>query len=80
MNIYKIWQTENDDYNTFDSAIVYAETDDEARNIHPYWIGWDHWLSKRSWVSSPDKVMVEKIGETSLDVKSGVILASFNAG
>lgn len=80
MNIYKIWQTENNDYDTFDSAIVYAETEDEARNIHPNGIGWDHWLGIKSWASSPDKVMVEKIGETSLDVKSGVILASFNAG
>ncbi len=86
MNIYKIWQNENNDYETFDSAIVYAETEEEARNIHPDVDGYQYydnpWTKPilNHWASSPDKVMVEKIGETTLDVKSGVILASFNAG
>lgn len=84
MNIYKISQTENDDYNTYDSAIVYGETEEEARNIHPrcpLFTNDELWRNySYCWASSPDKVTVEKIGETNLEVKSGVILASFNAG
>lgn len=80
MNIYKISQTENDDYDTYDSAIAYAETEEESRSIHPDGsTNWD-WYKQRLWVNSPDKVTVKKIGETNLEVKSGVILASFNAG
>jgi hypothetical protein len=79
MNIYKISQTENNRYDTYDSAIVYANTEEEARNIHPDGnVCWGDY--RKRWVNSPDKVTVEKIGETNLEVKSGVILASFNAG
>ena len=35
MNIYKISQTINDDYNTYDSCIVIAENEEEAIKIHP---------------------------------------------
>lgn len=83
MNIYKISQTENNDYDTYDSAIVYAETKEDARVIHPREMVFNRarsWMMSYCWVDSPDKVIVEKIGETSLEVKSGVILASFNAG
>lgn len=35
MYIWKISQNVNNGYDTYDSAIVYAETMSEARNIHP---------------------------------------------
>jgi hypothetical protein len=35
MKIYKISQNVNNDYDTYDSAIVYAETAEDARRIHP---------------------------------------------
>jgi len=35
MKIYKISQDENNDYDTYDSAIVVAENEEEARKIHP---------------------------------------------
>jgi hypothetical protein len=35
MNIYRISQNINDRYDTYDSAVVCAETEDEARKIHP---------------------------------------------
>jgi hypothetical protein len=35
MNIYRISQTENVDYDTWDSAIVVASDADEARRMHP---------------------------------------------
>lgn len=35
MKLWKISQSVNYDYDTYDSAIVAAETEDEARMIHP---------------------------------------------
>jgi hypothetical protein len=35
MNLYLLTQTVNNDYDTFDSAVVAAETEEEARLIHP---------------------------------------------
>lgn len=35
MNLYKIEQDLIDDYDTYDSAVVVAESEDEARKIHP---------------------------------------------
>ena len=35
LNLYLISQTVNDDYDTFDSAVVAARDDEDARSIHP---------------------------------------------
>ncbi len=35
MKIYKIWQTVNNNYDTYDSAIVVADNEEEARKISP---------------------------------------------
>lgn len=35
MKIYRLSQTLNNDYDTYDSCIVCAENEDEARKIHP---------------------------------------------
>ena len=35
MKLYKISQNKNKEYDTFDSAIVCAENEEEARKIHP---------------------------------------------
>ena len=81
MKIFKIWQTENNDYDTYDSAVVVAEDENAAKLIHPCGSGeeidWDRLYSP--WCSSPDKVEVEYIGETHID-KQCVICSSFNAG
>lgn len=41
MKLYRIWQTVNDDYDTFDSAVVAACDEEDARSIHPItsWLG-----------------------------------------
>ena len=36
MNLYKISQDVNNDWETFDSAVVVAESAEEAKNIIPY--------------------------------------------
>ncbi len=35
MNLYLIKQYENNNYDTFDSAVVVAKSEDQARLIHP---------------------------------------------
>ena len=35
MKLYKIYQDINGGYDTFDSAIVAAESEDEAKSFHP---------------------------------------------
>lgn len=76
MKLYKIWQTENSDYDTYDSAIVAAKNEDEARLIHP---DGDGVLRNYNW-TTPEHVHVELIGTAVKGTKAGVIVASFNAG
>jgi hypothetical protein len=78
MNLYRISQSENFDYDTYDSAVVAAETEQEARSIHP---GSGKWGSEfHTWASSPEVVKVELIGTADPSIELGVICASFNAG
>ena len=79
MNLYKLSQTENDDYDTYDSCIVAEVSEELAAKVHPDSRGW----VKRNfpvWASTPNGVYVELIGTASPGTKPGVILASFNAG
>ena len=78
MNLYKLSQTENDDYDTYDSCIVAEVSETMAAMINPDDRGWG--AKYGAWASSPDKVTVELIGIASPGTKPGVILASFNAG
>lgn len=74
MNLYLISQDVYTGYDTYDSAVVAADTEEEARLIHPagdYDFGWP---SDRSVVN------VRLIGIAQPDVERGVVCASFNAG
>lgn len=86
MKLWLISQNENQDHDTFDRAVVIAETEEAARHTHPYgdctWNGsaWDEddgGRDRGTW-SHPKHVAVEYIGET--EREAGVVLASFNAG
>lgn len=78
MNLYLIEQDENNNYDTYDAAVVAAESEEEARSIHP--LGSDYWSQYRStWCSSPDKVTVKFLCY-GYEGESGIVLASFNAG
>lgn len=80
MNLYLIWQEENNDYDTYDSAIVCAKNGDEAVKIHPS--GYQkNWKEFNEWASAPEKVYWKLIGTAASDIDEGiVVLASFNAG
>lgn len=93
MNLYLIEQEVNNIYDTYDSAVVAAESEEEARNIHPSEFYKSHkngWLFRDSnpreveettydWCSKSD-VQVRLIGTTETEESGTVICASFNAG
>lgn len=78
MKLWKISQTEVDGYDVYDSAIVAAETESDAKKINPG----GHWeaYAGNFWCSSPDVVTAQLIGEAEPDIPAGVVLARFNAG
>lgn len=80
LNLYLISQTDNNTWDTYDSAVVAAYSKDEAKKIHPngdntYFVLFDY-----MW-TSPDKVEVQLIGKADKSIAVGsVICASYNAG
>lgn len=78
MKLWKISQTANDGYDTYDSAVVAAETEDEARLMHPDGGALRNSLYD-SWVRHPEDVKVEYLAYA-VGLDAGIILASFNAG
>jgi len=81
MKLWKLSRKGPTNYGEYDSAVVAAETEEEARMVHPspFKKDWDGIVTMYdSWVA-PQKVIVEYLGETSRDI-SGVIVSSFNAG
>lgn len=85
MKLYKIWQDINDEYDTFDSAVVVANSEVEAAHMHPnddnpLWYMRDDPFAYMDWVH-PKDVKVEYIGEPDPKyTEKCVIVASFNAG
>ncbi len=90
MNIYKISQTKAFSYDTYDSAVVLAETEEQARRIHPggtsyqnedglrWWEAQDDHVS---WIPVLESVEVFYLGKyTGRPLASNIICASFNAG
>jgi len=80
--IYKIYPTNYTfGYDTFDSAIVIADSTKEASNIHPCTgkpLNKNN-TSNYGWPTSLDQITVEHIGYSTA-THPGVILASYNAG
>ena len=94
MNIYKLSQTTNYGYNTFESCVVIAENKKEAVKVHPN--GYQNWDTRGQksedncvyenfdiddWAEIKDiKVELIGIADKSLDTEIKVVCASFNAG
>lgn len=79
MEIYLLEQDLNNGYDTYDSVVVIAENEDEARKIHP---GGEYEQDFYDWVqfNQIDQIKVTHIGTATEEQKKGVLLASFNAG
>ena len=72
-------------YETYDSAVVIAESEEAAIKWHPNGDHWDNivdsklWWWKDSWVT-PEHVIATKTGIALAGSVPGVMLASFNGG
>jgi hypothetical protein len=80
MKLFLLAQDSNNDYDTYDSCIVAAETKEDAITISPdeyNAIGGGRYTS---WAFNYDSISCEEIGVANDNVKRGVVLASFNAG
>lgn len=78
MNLYLLTQDVETGWDTYDSVVVAAKTETDAKSIHPCTIlGWG---SRGDWPKSPESVDVKLIGKAVKGTPAGVILASFNAG
>lgn len=91
MNLYLLSQKVNNDYDTFDSCVVAAETPTSAKDIHPATLRYNikpgdydekAWESHNTtWANSPADVKCIYIGVASASIKKEcVICTSFNAG
>lgn len=80
MKLFKLSQTVNNDWDTFDSCIVCAENEEDAKSIHPD--GDSDILTEGgySWTNSFADITCAEIGVANEDQKRGVICSSFNAG
>lgn len=86
MNLYLLSQDKNNDYDTYDSAVVAAESEDDARKIHPSeyrqdWDGSENYggYPVNDWTASAN-VAVKLIGVAAEGIERGVVCSSFNAG
>jgi hypothetical protein len=95
MNLYLISQRVRYGYDTYDSAVVAASSEEEARYITPKScqdssmtvFEWEldnrrAWslVAGRSWALYPSDVEVKLLGKATKNTLKGVICASFNAG
>lgn len=94
MKLWLLSQDVNRDYDTYDSCVVAAETEADARLIHPAtrlihpanppykWDG-ETWRSSPDWTNNewapPPDIQVKEIG-VAADGIIGVVCASYNAG
>lgn len=79
MNLYKISQGVNLEYDTFDSAVVCQENEEAARRTHPSGKREGCWLPNGDWCE-PEKVKVEYLGVAAPGTKPGVVVARNNSG
>lgn len=80
MNLYLLTRRGNMPEHTWDewiSAVVAAETPDDAATIHPG--GSDMWSPGEAWVSV-DQVEVQLVGVAVPGTERGVVHNSWNAG
>ena len=82
MNIYLLTQEGVRDYDTYDSCVVVADTEEDAARIHPsHSGGWEDRPQFAVWANKPENVKVVLVGTAASTFKAGdVVVSSFNAG
>jgi hypothetical protein len=76
MNIYILYWTAHW-YDTYDSCIVCAENEEEAKKIYPS-NHWEFWGYINERAEKPEDVSVEYIWLASEELEKWLILSSFN--
>lgn len=83
MKLYHISQSENKGYDTYSDMVVCAESEEDAKTIHPYfgWDGEDAWdAGSYCWCKSPEQVTAKYLGEAVDGLERGIVCSSFHAG
>lgn len=80
MKLYHLSQEVNKDYDTYDSCVVCALSEEDAKLIQPDGGKYQDYEWMGVWVNDLKDIKVVYLGEASEDLKRGVICASFNAG
>ena len=91
LKLYLISQDVNNEYDTFDSAVVATYSEEEARLIHPKSIWRDNtvmldkgWIDENrftEWAYKESDVKVKFIGYATDNIEPNtIIISSFNAG
>lgn len=81
MNLYLISQTSNNDYDTYDSAVVCAKDEEHARKMDP---GGDNGEEAEfgqrhsTWAYRLEDVNVKLIGKAKKEIPVGVVCSSYN--
>ena len=81
MNIYLLNRTDKYGYDEYDSLVVIAESEEDAKTIDfdgSNILEYD--CPSNCWVDNVNLINVELIGKADINQKRGVVLASFNAG
>lgn len=76
MKLFRVSQTVNDNYETYDSIIVAAKNEHDAREVKKLD---DANYSFGAWVKDVADLSVEEIGTAKRGTKRGIIHESFNA-
>ena len=77
--LYRVWQSVNQEYDTYDSFVCCAEGAEEARVMNPTGNIDEDYIG-RCWTNDLSEVHVVEIGTANDWIEKGIILASFNAG
>jgi hypothetical protein len=85
LKLYLLTQNDNNGYDTYDSCVVCAKDEKEAKKISPEGGIFVEAEGKKrfwytSWAKKASSITCEEIGTANENQKKGVILASFNAG
>jgi hypothetical protein len=83
MRIYLLEQNDNNGYDTYDSCIVCAENEEEAKNICPDGKPFKETKNGNyfnTWAKTKSSITCTEIGKANVKQRYGIILASFNAG
>ena len=76
MQLYLITQDVNREYDTYDSFVVCAKDEEDAKVVREL----DEKHYNRMWVSDINDIRVKYLGEAAEGLERGEILGSFNAG